>query len=271
MTLEEIESIFICPACKSKFRRNINYLECQLCFERHQYFPVEGIYALTKKTQSSVIKKIDDDWTRHWESSSRLFYAITSFLRKFLVAPLVKSELDKIIDCNQKIYLEAGAGTSETSEGINFKDNDYISLDISFAVLLRSINTQIKIQGDLFDIPISDESIDVIFNVGVHEHYSDDENLKIFAQYFRILKNGGIIVLFWPWYWGPLMVAGRLINVIMSFIKKEKYEIYPNQNWEIKSIKYVDQLLGRAGFKRVSSRKSIKDIFSMVVLNYKKS
>ena len=60
MTLEEIESIFICPACKSKFRRNINYLECQLCFERHQYFPVEGIYALTKKSRKKMWSFLPD-------------------------------------------------------------------------------------------------------------------------------------------------------------------------------------------------------------------
>tara|TARA_B100000315_G_C14497769_1_gene550883 strand:- start:199 stop:765 length:567 start_codon:yes stop_codon:yes gene_type:complete len=188
-----------------------------------------------------------------------------------MTGPIVKAALLPFVEQKGINILEAGSGLSESSALIDFQDQRYISLDISNVALGKNVNDQIKLQGDLFNIPITDKQIDLIFNVGVHEHYCDEENEKIFNEYYRVLKKNGLIVLLWPHYYGPLMLLAKLINKVITVIRRKKYEIWPDQHNEIKNYKKVDNLLNKSGFSHVDHYMSIYDLFSTVVLTYNKN
>jgi SAM-dependent methyltransferase len=228
------------------------------------------IFRLVSAKRSEFIAKIDADWTRHWEKSNSAFHTITALIRRYLTAPLVIGGLKDLSQGFGKIFLEAGAGTSETSVLVDLSRHTSISMDISEAVLRRSVNPQIKLQGDLFNLPLKDGSVDVIFNIGVHEHYSEEQNAVILKGFMRALKTGGRVVLFWPWYWAPLMILGRTINVVMTLVLGRKYELYPNQYWELRRFSDGDRLMTQAGFTYVRHYLSVVDLYSMLVLEYEK-
>jgi SAM-dependent methyltransferase len=170
-----------------------------------------------------------------------------------------------------KVFLEAGAGTSESSVLVDFSKHIWFSLDISDAALRRNVNPQFKLQADMFNLPFRNNSVDVIFNVGVHEHYDETQNATIFEGFYRVLKPGGRVVVCWPWYWAPLMFLGRAINVTVSAVTGRKYELYPNQNWELRHFFSAHDLLSRAGFVHVRHHLSFFDLFSCMVLEFEKS
>jgi SAM-dependent methyltransferase len=245
-------------------------LRCSGCRTEFGVDREKGIYRLVSAKQSTLISKIDEDWTQHWEKSNTTFHAITSLIRRYLTAPLVYGGLKDLAQGSGKIFLEAGAGTSETSVLVDLSRHTSISMDISEAVLKRSVNSQLKLQGDLFNLPLQDGSVDVIFNIGVHEHYSNDQNAVILQEFMRVLRVGGRVVLFWPWYWAPLMILGRTINVVMTLVLGRKYELYPNQYWELRRFADGDRLMTQAGFGHVRHYLSTVDLFSMLVLEYEK-
>ena len=259
-----------CPDCAAGVVDTEAGLRCSGCRTEFGVDREKRIYRLVSAKQSALISKIDADWTQHWEKSNSAFHAITSLIRRYLTAPLVIGGLKDLAQGSGKVFLEAGAGTSETSVLVDLSRHTSISMDISEAVLKRSVNPQLKLQGDLFNLPLQDGSVDVIFNIGVHEHYSDDQNAIILKDFMRVLRVGGRVVLFWPWYWAPLMILGRTINVVMTFILGRKYELYPNQYWELRRFADGDRLMTQAGFAHVRHYLSIVDLFSMLVLEYEK-
>lgn len=259
-----------CPDCAANVAESGAALRCPGCGASFGVDRAQRIYRLVSANQSELIAKIDADWTRHWEKSHSAFHSITALIRRYLTAPLVMGGLKDLAQGSGKTFLEAGAGTSETSVLIDLSKHTSISMDISEAVLRRSVNPQVKLQGDLFNLPLQDGTVDVIFNIGVHEHYSDEQNAVILKGFRRVLKTGGRVVLFWPWYWAPLMILGRTINVVMTLVKGHKYELYPNQYWELRRFADGDRLLTQAGFTHVRHYLSVVDLCSMLVLEYEK-
>jgi SAM-dependent methyltransferase len=63
------------------------------------------------------------------------------------------------------------------------------------------------LNGDIFDLPIADESFDKVLFTEVLEHLSDDR--RGLCEIYRILKPGGILALsvphaHYPFWWDPL-------------------------------------------------------------------
>ena len=259
-----------CPDCTADVSDSGEGLRCSGCRAEFSMDRERRIYRLVSAKQSDFVAKIDADWTRHWEKSNSAFHAVTVLIRRYLTAPLVIGGLKDLARGSGMTFLEAGAGTSETSVLVDLSRHISISMDISEAVLRRNVNPQVKLQGDLFNPPLKDGSVDVIFNIGVHEHYSEEQNAVILKGFMRVLKTGGRVVLFWPWYWAPLMILGRTINIVMSLVLGRKYELYPNQYWELRRFSDGDRLMTQAGFTYVRHYLSVVDLCSMLVLEYEK-
>ncbi len=99
---------------------------------------------------------------------------------------------------NRKIILDAGCGSGFSALlffGDHLKDHDYLGVDISSAVEIAAERFREQgypadfLQRNLLELPIPDESIDIIFSEGVLHHTDNTEGaLKSLACK---LKNGG--------------------------------------------------------------------------------
>lgn len=72
----------------------------------------------------------------------------------------------------------------------------FLALDISFGQLVRNEYTALRVQGDLHELPLPPESVDVVLSFCVLEHLDDPE--RALAHMHRVLKPGGILVLGCP-------------------------------------------------------------------------
>ena len=65
-----------------------------------------------------------------------------------------------------------------------------IGLDKSMEVIRNAVkNCDHFVCGDIFRLPFSDKSVDVVFNQGVMEHFDDKEILIIFREFERVCKR----------------------------------------------------------------------------------
>jgi SAM-dependent methyltransferase len=109
-----------------------------------------------------------------------------------------QDRLRKWLCGERKIILDAGCGSGFSALlffGDHLKHHDYLGIDISSAVDIARERFQAAgylgdfLKMDLMDLPIQDESIDIIFSEGVLHHTdSTEKSLKFLA---RKLKKGG--------------------------------------------------------------------------------
>ena len=99
---------------------------------------------------------------------------------------------------DRKIILDAGCGSGFSALlffGDHLKDHDYLGVDISSAVEIAAERFREQgypadfLQCNLFELPIPDESIDIIFSEGVLHHTDSTEGAIKFLE--CKLKHGG--------------------------------------------------------------------------------
>jgi len=122
-----------------------------------------------------------------------------SFEKQNLI-PYIKSS-------NGKKVLDAGAGTGRLSVRLADAGADVTALDLSNEMLsiLQSKNSDIKtIEGDLEDMPLEDESFDMIFSSLALVHLKKIE--PFLDECYRVLKNDGKLILVNVHYRRPMVL-----------------------------------------------------------------
>lgn len=105
------------------------------------------------------------------------------------------------VDINNKVIADFGAGTGFISLEIAKKANIVFSVDSSKNMLGElyraakdsNLNNIYPINGEVEDLPLFDDSIDLIFmNMALHHVENPDKAIK---EIYRILKPGGKVII----------------------------------------------------------------------------
>lgn len=194
------------------------------------------------------------EWDKHWKeiASDRAFFGkILSIYRNMLISREVKHYTTKYFP-KTGVFVECGAGTGESSSKIYELNRTFIALDISVNPLKNAKKNGIYdycVRGDIFNLPFSKNSVDGIWNVGVMEHFHEDEIVAIFKEFRRILKENSVCVLFWPWRFGPAHLIIEFLEKILSITKRSKVNLFPTEHTLFDRSK-IEKLLLDAGFKK---------------------
>jgi SAM-dependent methyltransferase len=177
-------------------------------------------------------------WDKQWQEMREKAFQMTSLNLFALKAYLC---FRKWISISDKRILEAGCGTGRFCIKIA-EDNPsstVVGLDLSVnAIKLSSEGARIRglknvrfIQGDIFNMPFSDNTFDIVFSEGVIEHfYNFEEAIK---EKIRVAKVDGKIITAVPnWYCFPHTIYKKLAGnnyeygYERSFKHKELVELY---------------------------------------------
>lgn len=90
--------------------------------------------------------------------------------------------------------------------------------------------------------------MDGIHNMGVMERFVQSEIQRILAEFKRLLKNEGVIVLFWPW------------KHCWTEIVSEIRPLFPETRSILDSFDLAS-ILRKVALKLVSTKLSAKDLF----------
>lgn len=228
---------------------------------------------MTKEKALNEEKEWDKYWTKKKTASQAIYRVIASFYRKFLIKKSLNHFLKKEFKKDSSL-LHAGSGSGQVDKDVR-KIFDITALDISAEALklYRFYNgsTSKTLKASIFDIPVNDKTFDGIYNLGVHEHFTGKENQKIFAEYLRVLKDDGKIVLFWPPKYSLSVNFLNSAHFVLNDILRRKIRLHPEEISLIQSKKQVESFLKDCGFKVTNYYFGPKDMFTQCVVVAKKS
>ncbi|OGH02356.1 MAG: hypothetical protein A2798_04055 [Candidatus Levybacteria bacterium RIFCSPHIGHO2_01_FULL_37_17] len=217
-------------------------------------------------------KEWDKYWTKKKTISQAIYRTFASVYRTLIIKRALNYFIKKEFGKGAKL-LHAGSGAGQVDTDL-IKDYDITALDISREALKlykkyngESVKT---LKASVFDIPLFNKSVDGIYNLGVHEHFSGAENLRILKEYKRILKDDGKIVLFWPPKYGVSVLFLNTLHFILNDILRRKINLHPREISLIESKKQVKSLLKEAGFKLEKFYFGPADLFTQCVTIAKK-
>lgn len=95
-----------------------------------------------------------------------------------------------------KTVLDAGCGRGGVLTSFRDRIGKLIILDRDMAAVAAYPNADQRLTANLESIPLPDQSVDLITSEFVIEHLEQPQ--KVFAEFFRILKPGGHVIVLTP-------------------------------------------------------------------------
>jgi glycosyltransferase involved in cell wall biosynthesis len=212
----------------------------------------------------------DDYWAsaRHVQGERTLYDKIASFYRNYLIKPTLNSVIQETFPPGAEL-LHAGCGGGEVDVDV-VRYAKVTALDISPEALglyrSRHKGFARPVQGNICDLSTLDRRFDGIYNLGVMEHFSEEQIGQIFAQFNTRLTPGGKIVIFWPPVYGLSVIALHVIHFVLKSILRRRTQLHPAEPTKVTSRAQVERLLTAANFKLVSMSFGLRDAFTHVVI-----
>lgn len=216
------------------------------------------------------------EWDKYWDEKSGSenfgYDIVSSFYRKFIIRPAVNYFVQKHFKSGQNL-LHAGCGSGQTDIDINTKFN-VTAVDISPQALklyckFNKSNTRI-IQGDILNVPVKDGKFDGVYNLGVMEHFSEEDIVRILHELKRIIKPDGKILLFWPPESGLSVRFLKILHVVLRKLLRRDVKLHPDEITLIKSRPHVESISAKAGLRIIDYYFGARDLFTQVAIVLKK-
>ncbi len=179
-----------------------------------------------------------DHWEKFWHEKKEISQVYSTGDRIF-------SNLKSLTEFKGKKILEVGAGSGRDSFRLAHEKAQVFVLDYSPKALdiINKLNdkngAQVNcLQADAFNMPIPDESFDIVFHQGLLEHFRDP--LPLLQENNRILKQGGLLLVDVPQRYHIYTAIKHFLILINKWFA----------GWETEfSIKQLNKLMNKAGFE----------------------
>jgi ubiquinone/menaquinone biosynthesis C-methylase UbiE len=224
------------------------------------------------KTFEGKDKEVQQDWDIYWseqdKTSNKTYDVFANFYRNNIIKRGLNYFIFRHFTKGQKL-LHAGCGSGKVDTDI--VDNyEVTALDISYPALkiYDSVNKQKAkiIQASIFDMPFEDNSFDGIYNLGVLEHFTEEEINAILLEFKRVLKIGGKICLFIPPTFGLTVQVLDTAHFVLNKIMKKNIKLHPDEITRVRSKAHIKGLIEKAGFVFKEYYFGPKDVFTQIVI-----
>lgn len=200
--------------------------------------------------------EMKDDWDAYWAGKSHTrversaYDVIARFYRNYLIRPTLNRVI-KGTFAPGAVLLHAGSGGGEVdADVVDYAKVTALDISPKASALYKSrYGDKVEaIVGNIFDLGAMGRTYDGIYNLGVMEHFSEEQIVLILTQFNRCLANGGRIVLFWPPVYGLSVIALHGIHFVLNTILRRNIALHPAEPTKVSSRKQVTRLLNQAGF-----------------------
>ena len=212
-------------------------------------------------------------WDEYWKQNKKkpillVYDLVASFYRKFIIRPALNHIIFKYFNSESNL-LHAGCGGGQVDVDI-CENINITALDISSIALSQYKKTNPNVEklnhGSIFSIPVIDSSFDGIYNLGVMEHFKEEEIVDILKEFRRVLKSNGKIILFWPPEYGLSVIFLKFTHYCLNKIFKKKISLHPAEITRIKSKTHIKDICTKANIKIDRYYFGIRDFFTYGVV-----
>ncbi|MEO8587299.1 MAG: class I SAM-dependent methyltransferase [Acidobacteriota bacterium] len=209
-------------------------------------------------------------WDDHWAALSgrrSLFGRLASFVRTSLLSRAVRAFADEHFP-KDGVFVEAGCGTAESSSRIDPAGRTLVAMDISRLAVRAARRIPVfrgLLQGDLFRLPFRSASVAGLWNLGVMEHFPPEEGRALLREFARVLRPGGIALLFWPPEFGSSRLLLAPIEALRSRARRP-FRFFPDEVNRLTSRAHGLAMLEGTGLEPVVLSFGPRDLFIHLVV-----
>jgi SAM-dependent methyltransferase len=211
------------------------------------------------------------EWDEYWSSKkTRILYDfIAEIYRRVLIRPSLNHFIRKHFS-DGDLVLHAGCGSGQVDSDIR-KYVRIIALDISpnaLQIYRRENGDDAQtLQGSIFTIPLPEGAVRGIYNLGVMEHFYEDDIQKILLEFSRVLTADGKMVLFWPPEFGLSVLFFKSLKwIFATFLRRSDVQFHPDEVCRVQSRAHVERMLDRAGLRVEEYYFGPRDFFTYSVI-----
>jgi dolichol-phosphate mannosyltransferase len=121
-------------------------------------------------------------------------------------------------------------------------------------------------QASIFDLPFDAGEFDGVYNLGVLEHFDQQEIRAILGQFHRVLKPHGKLVVFWPHRRGSSVLFLHALRRLIRLVSRVEPKLHPDEISLLGSRAEAVALLRDTGFVLREYAFGIRDLFVQCVL-----
>jgi SAM-dependent methyltransferase len=181
-------------------------------------------------------------WDKHW-STADLQTILRNSKDDGLVVPAVKRYLPK-----ESVVLEGGCGMGHIVHALQYQGYKAIGIDFALQTIkkIKEAVPELDVRsGDVFDLPLENNSLDGYISGGVIEHFWEGYN-PILREMWRTLKIGGFLFITFP-YMSPLRklkVALRIYSFKESTVLNDNQEQFYQFALDVEKVQSDLEALG---------------------------
>jgi SAM-dependent methyltransferase len=210
-------------------------------------------------------------WERHWRSlggKSALFGTMASLVRKLVLRPAVAHYAETYFPA-EGVFIDAGCGTGQASAAIPARRRRLVGFDFSLAALAQARRAgpyKSMTGGDIRSLPFRDGSVAGLWNLGVMEHFEQEDGIAILRELRRVLVPGGTAVLFWPPELGSSRWLLAPIEWVRTRLSGRSFHFFPDEVNRLRSRRHAREILEAAGFEPVALDYTFRDCLIHLVV-----
>ncbi len=217
-------------------------------------------------------RAVQQDWDVYWseqdKASNKTYDVFANFYRNNIIKRGLNYFIFKHFTKGQTL-LHAGCGSGKVDTDV-VNNYQVTALDISYPALkIYDAVNQHKakiVQASIFEMPFEDESFDGIYNLGVIEHFTEEEIQQILTEFKRVLKKGAKVCLFIPPTYGLTVQVLDTAHFILNKILRKNIKLHPDEITRVRSKAHIKGLIEKAGFKFIEYYFGPKDVFTQIVI-----
>lgn len=210
----------------------------------------------------------DPYWNRKGDLSGSVYEFVAGIYRRAIITPNLSRFVRRHFPLGASL-LHAGCGSGQVDAAIRSRAQ-LTAVDISAkAVQIYARHnpaaTRIE-QADIFHLPFPDAAFDGVYNLGVMEHFTREEITRILAEFRRVLRPEGKVLLFWPCRHAPSVWVLHAVHFILRCGLGRQSALHPPEISLLRSRSDAEAHLNRAGFRLIEYYYGPRDCFIQAVL-----
>ncbi len=210
----------------------------------------------------------DAYWLKKQRASHVIYELIAAIYRQKVLKPRLTGFIRKHFKRGDRL-LHAGCGSGQVD--MDFSSTMRLTaLDISIPALnLYARNNPAAekiIHGSILALPFGPGSFDGIYNLGVLEHFLLPELRAIFAEFHRVLRPGGKLLVFWPHQHASSVYVLSAAHWVLNSLLGRQVQLHPPEVSLLRSRSWVDRMLSSSGFKMIDFYFGSRDGFIQAVV-----
>jgi ubiquinone/menaquinone biosynthesis C-methylase UbiE len=210
-------------------------------------------------------------WDDYWNKKNKggiVYSLIAEFYRKVIIRPNLMRLIKKHFPKGSRL-LHAGCGSGQVDSELA-GDYRLVGLDISKRALeiFRQThgNRGEVLQASVFDVRLPNQSVDGIYNLGVMEHFTEDEIQTALNEFHRVLKPNGKFVAFWPPEFGTSVLFFKFLKQLCRVVLGKDVKFHPDEISRVRSKRWVTHLFNRAGFRVIEYSFGPRDVWTYSII-----